>query len=101
MTATTDWTPPPPGDTREKLPAHLLAMIVALPYMSTACQTGRSLTSAIVRHPESAFELEEWSRLMHKRCRLNNKFTDLKCTCACGHPRDEDTGHAIEGSAAG
>lgn len=82
--------PPPPGSTEEKLPAHILAMIVPRPYISTACETGHALASAVVRWPEHEQELRSWEKRMHERCRLNNKFTDKPCSCSCGHPRDEE-----------
>lgn len=73
--------PPPPGSTEEKLPEHLLALIVLRPYISTACQMADSLEWAIIRYPEHRTELELWRDRMHERCRLNNKFSDVPCGC--------------------
>ena len=91
MTMQTDWKPPPPGDTRAKLPDHILAMVVLRPYTSTACEMAQALASAVVRYPECEDELQFWEKIMHDWCRLNNKFSDVKCACPCGHPnRKED-----------
>jgi hypothetical protein len=73
--------PPPPGSTEEQLPAHILMLTVPRPYISTACETAHSLESAMVRHPDHRTELELWRDRMHGRCRLNNKFTGLLCSC--------------------
>lgn len=75
--------PPPPGSTAEQIPEHLLALIVRRPYVSTACETGRALQSAMIRHPEYHAELDLWLNRMHDRCRLNNKFTGVLCGCGC------------------
>lgn len=85
----TGWTPPPPGSTRHKLPDDILALIIKLPYLSTACETGLRLGKAQLRHTERFDELALWEERMHMFCRLNNKYTDAKCSCTCGHPRDE------------
>lgn len=79
------WTPPPPGDTREQLPDHLLDLIrPELPfYLSTACSTGQLLAAAIPDHPGHAHELDTWLHRMHQRCRLNMKFTGQLCCCDC------------------
>lgn len=79
----TDWTPPPPGDTREQLPDHLLAAIDVPPYLSTACETARALQTATDTHPGRAGELGEWQERLHARCRINNKFTGQLCICRC------------------
>lgn len=75
------WTPPPPGDTREQLPAHVLALIrpYLRGYTSTACQTAAYLASAAVAQPEHRAELIEWRRRMRKRCRRNQKYTGEIC----------------------
>lgn len=78
-------TPPPPGDTREQLPDHLLTLIRGgMPdYTSTACATADALAVAVHwSHPQRA-ELGQWAEQMHARCRLNHKFTGQLCTCAC------------------
>lgn len=75
--------PPPPGDTREQLPAHLLALIGVPPYTSTACEAAGHLTEAEPRHPEHAAELHAHAADLHQRCRRNNKFTGARCRCRC------------------
>jgi hypothetical protein len=79
--AVPDWTPPPPGDRREQLPAHLLALIqpYLLGYTSTACQTADYLAQAIADHPEVGAELAEWRERMGARCRRNQKYTGEIC----------------------
>ncbi|MEV0528781.1 hypothetical protein AB0I66_35715 [Streptomyces sp. NPDC050439] len=79
----TDWTPPPPGDTREQLPDSILALIDVCPYTSTACETAKALTEATSLHPEHAAELAGWSDRMHARCRRNHKYTGRLCDCIC------------------
>lgn len=79
--------PPPPGSTMRKLPAHILALIVLRPYVSTACEMAQALESAMVRHPDFVDELRMYRDLMHDYCRLNNKFSDVPC--ACPHPHRE------------
>lgn len=79
--------PPPPGSTMRKLPAHILALIVLRPYVSTACEMAQALESAMVRHPDFVDELRMYRDLMHDYCRLNNKFSDVPC--ACPHPHKE------------
>lgn len=86
------WTPPPPGDTREQLPTHLLALIRdRLPdYLSTACQTADLLAcfpGSGVPRPQYD-ELREHAERLHQRCRLNHKFTGQLCACGC-HPEPE------------
>lgn len=78
--------PPPPGSTVKQLPDHILALIVPRPYTSTACETARALTSAKVRHPDFAEELQMWSDIKHGQCRLNNKHSGVLCSCPCAHP---------------
>jgi hypothetical protein len=80
--ATPEWTPPPPGDTREQLPDDILAMIVLPPYISTACEMERALQSAMVRHPDRWDKLAMWRDRMHERCRLNHKFSGRLCACS-------------------
>ena len=77
----TDWTPPPPGDRREQLPDHILALIqpYLLGYTSTACQTADYLAQAITDHPEAEAELAEWRERMGARCRRNQKYTGEIC----------------------
>lgn len=72
-----------PGSTTEQLPADLLAVLAPRSYLSTACQTARSLTDAALQDPGRAEELERWRDRMHQRCRLNHKFTGELCTCRC------------------
>ncbi|MCX5239764.1 hypothetical protein OG824_31645 [Streptomyces prunicolor] len=73
------WTPPPPGDTREQLPDHILALLDIPPYTSTACETAELLTAATLVHPEHAEELRQWARRQRERCRINNKYTGVHC----------------------
>lgn len=73
--------PPPPGDTREQIPADILALIVPRRYLSTACEAAQALESAKIRHPDRRGELDLWRERMHNRCRINNKFTSLLCAC--------------------
>ncbi|GGV46002.1 hypothetical protein [Streptomyces spectabilis] len=87
-------TPPPPGDTREQLPDHLLALIDVPLYVSTACEAADRLTEAITVHPGHADELRQWSDRMHARCRINNKYTGQLCRYPC-HLR-ADTAHALD-----
>lgn len=75
--------PPPPGSTLKKLPDDILALIVKVPYVSTACQTARALQGATVRHPDRVEELARWRDIKHGECRLNNKHTDKQCSCGC------------------
>lgn len=75
--------PPPPNSTVKKLPDDILALIVRLPYLSTACGNARALQSAIVRHPDRAADLAMWRDIKHGECRQNNKHDDMKCICGC------------------
>lgn len=86
----TTWTPPPPGDTREQLPDHILALLTIPDYESTACEMARLLTNAITFHPEDADELTAWAGRMRRRCRENNKFTGRMCEHVVG-ARQPDT----------
>lgn len=79
----TDWTPPPPGDRREQLPAHLLALIDIPPYTSTACELAGMLTAAANMHQDRADGIAAWVDRLHARCRLQNKFTGAGCQCGC------------------
>jgi hypothetical protein len=79
----TDWIPPPPGDRREQLPDHLLAAIDIPPYTSTACQAAQLLAEAIPARLDLAGELGEQADRLHRRCRINNKFTGALCDCGC------------------
>jgi hypothetical protein len=77
----TAWTPPPPGDRREQLPNHLLALIQPYlrGYTSTACQTAGYLEQAIADHPDRRVELGLWRERMLARCRTNQKYTGELC----------------------
>lgn len=78
------WTPPPPGDTREQLPDDILAMLAPRMYLSTACEMAEACQRAVLRHPDRAVELMHYSTYLHtKRCRLNNKYSGAKCACPC------------------
>lgn len=81
----TGWTPPPPGDTREQLPDHLLAAIWSVlgKYFSTACHTATACQAAAYRHAELADELRAEAKRLHTRCRTNQKFTGQLCVCGC------------------
>lgn len=81
------WIPPPPGDTREQLPDHLLAGISSVlgKYYSTACHTATACQAAAYRHGDLADELRVEAERLHSRCRLNQKFTGQLCVCGC-HP---------------
>lgn len=75
--------PPPPNSTIKQLPDDVLALIVRLPYTSTACEAARALHSAIIRHPEQAVDLARWRDIKHGECRENNKHTGMLCICGC------------------
>lgn len=77
------WTPPPPGDRREQLPDHLLALIDAPPYLSTACEVAGLLDRVIDQHQDRGDGIDAWVERMHGRCRLQNKFTGTACRCEC------------------
>lgn len=79
----TDWTPPPPGDRREQLPAHLLALVNIPPYTSTACEMAGLLDAAADEYQDRADGIAAWIDRLHSRCRLNNKYTGASCDCAC------------------
>lgn len=79
----TDWMPPPPGDTREQLPDHLLALIDMPSYLSTACEAAGALETAAGTRREQAGELAAWQERLHARCRTNNKYTGQLCMCGC------------------
>lgn len=80
------WTPPPPGDRREQLPDHLLALLDIPAYTSTACETAELLAAAVVRHPERSYELRYWEDRQRQRCRINNKYTGVICQHATPEP---------------
>lgn len=87
-----EWTPPPPGSTREQLPDHLLDLIRgSIPdYTSTACVTAGTLAVSVhLSHPRRA-ELWEHAERLHGRCRRNQKFTGQLCACRC-HPTEEQS----------
>lgn len=77
-----DWTPPPPGSTREQLPDDVLAAIRPGPYLSTACHA-----AFLCETSEPTDALAGWPQRLHARCRINNKFTGRRCICGC---------HAVE-----
>lgn len=79
----TDWTPPPPGDRREQLPAHLLALVDIPAYTSTACELAGLLTAAADTRQDRADGIAAWVDRLHARCRRNNKFTGRLCACNC------------------
>ena len=79
----TDWTPPPPGDRREQLPDHLLALIRIPAYLSTACETAQLLSGEMPRLTHRRNDLGDHSDRLHERCRRNNKFTGASCICPC------------------
>jgi len=79
----TAWTPPPPGDTREQLPNHVLALIEVPSYLSTACETAGAIEAAVGTHHTQAGELAVWRERLHARCRINNKYTGQLCVCGC------------------
>lgn len=79
----TDWTPPPPGDTREQLPDDVLALIELPDYTSTACETALLLAGEATARPGRATELQDWVARLHACCRLSNKFTGRACRCDC------------------
>lgn len=83
----TNWTPPPPGDTREQLPPHILALIrpYLRGYTSTACQTAGYLAEAAADQPDHRDELIEWRQRMDARCRTNQKYTGEICP---RHPKE-------------
>ncbi|MGW7087570.1 hypothetical protein ACWGH2_29295 [Streptomyces sp. NPDC054871] len=92
----TDWTPPPPGDTREQLPEAILDLIEVQPYTSTACQTALLLEEAAVTaaredRDQDVESLMEWAWRLHQRCRLNHKFTGVGCGCS-HHGREASQG---------
>lgn len=73
------WTPPPPGDRREQLPDHILALLDIPPYTSTACESADLCAAAATRHPEHADELRHWEQRQRQMCRINNKYTGVNC----------------------
>jgi hypothetical protein len=79
------WTPPPPGSTAEQLPPHILALIHAPSYVSTACDTAYALALPGHSHANIARrdEINEWVDRLHARCRRNQKFTGALCGCSC------------------
>ena len=79
----TDWTPPPPGDRREQLPDHMLALIDIPPYTSTACELAVLLAAAADERQDRADGITAWIDRLHARCRINNKFTGTLCSCPC------------------
>ncbi|MDK1473652.1 hypothetical protein QNO07_09490 [Streptomyces sp. 549] len=75
----------PPGGTGELLPVLVRAAIRPhlTGYTSTACQTAHALAEATADKLERAAELQPWRERMHRRCRLNHKFTGQPCDCRC------------------
>lgn len=78
------WTPPPPGSTREQLPAEILDLLDGYlsPYRSTACDTAGSCERAY-RNNTRWMGLLQRAEMLHQRCRLNHKFTGALCICPC------------------
>lgn len=72
----------PPGSTREQLPADVLALLARRTYLSTACETARLVDGAIIRNPDRG-DLAGHRNRLHRRCRLNHKFTGELCCCPC------------------
>lgn len=74
-----------PGSTAEQLPDHILALIHAPSYVSTACDTAYAL--ALPGHSRANTgrrdEINEWVGRLHSRCRRNHKFTGVLCGCGC------------------
>lgn len=91
MTTPADQAPPPPGSTRDRLPAHILALLTPGIYLSTACETARRCDGAAITHPNRAGELAQWRDRLHDRCRLNHKFTGRLCICPCHQAPPDDT----------
>lgn len=89
----TTWTPPPPGDRREQLPDHLLALLDIPPYTSTACETAELLAAAVARNPERSYELRYWEDRQRQRCRINNKYTGVICQHATNADPSDLTGY--------
>lgn len=77
------YVPPPPGDDRDALPDHLLAVIHLTPYYSTACQTGTALGHAAVTRPAMAAELCHWAARTHASCRVRRRADMALCICGC------------------
>jgi hypothetical protein len=77
------WTPPPPGDRREQLPAAILALIDIPPYTSTACEAASLLAWQMPKRKHRRAELGDHADRLHSRCRINNKFTGKSCSCLC------------------
>lgn len=88
----------PPGSIMEELPPGLLALLPPIVYVSTACQTASACEAAAVTHPDRAAELLERAEVLHKRCRLNQKFTGGLCRCGCPHPQAPGPGAAGAGA---
>jgi hypothetical protein len=76
------WTPPPPGDRREQLPDHILALLDIPSYTSTACEAAKLLERQMP-HALRRVELGDHADRLHARCRLNHKFTGKPCVCRC------------------
>jgi hypothetical protein len=77
------WKPPPPGDRREQLPDHLLALLDIPPYTSTACEAASLLAWQMPKLKHRRAELGDHADRLHSRCRLQNKFTGQPCSCPC------------------
>lgn len=91
--AATEWQPPPPGDRREQLPDHLLALINVPDYTSTACELAQLLATAPKPAPTSSGAIPDvpaYVARLHRRCRINNKYTGVTCDCSCHGPCHEE-----------
>jgi hypothetical protein len=86
-----EWTPPPPGDTREQLPDHILELIrpYLKDYQSSACETAYAIAQRLYapssHTDEEDAELRLWQGRMQERCRENQKYTGQLCV----HPHHD------------
>lgn len=81
-----DWTPPPPGDTREQLPPAILALLPERAYTSTACDTAQQLGQVPPPKPTNSGAIPDvgwYVQMLHACCRRNQKFTGQLCACTC------------------
>lgn len=75
----------PPGSRRPQLPDDVLALLSPYPYLSAACETGRRVDAATIRHPENA-GLPDWVERLHRQCPHTHKYTGDPCNCRCHRP---------------
>lgn len=75
----------PPGSRRPQLPDEVRSTLSPYPYLSAACETGRRVDAATIRHPERA-DLPAWVERLHRQCPLTHKFTGDPCNCRCHRP---------------